>query len=278
MVGGLKLKCDFKTYETHWGVHYSCIINDSEILMSRNRYVTQIIGIHIENKNNSDVQKVYSKHQSWKYLPKNLGSFFENLKVLQVISSNERLNLLKGDLQGLDKLKILDVQRNKIESIPKNYFEGHSSIEIISFRFCYLSFVHKTALGALVNLRAADFSSNACADFNFDDLNSIEDLKRNLIECDGTRKIFREPCSFDDSGSESDEFDYDYKAAGNKTTTTTEKPVKLAIIRKKKSFIQNHARWIISLCVLIIIISVSINVFCYLKSCNLTDHVIRVKV
>lgn len=190
------LECDFKYYQSAWGSNYACIAQNLRInLFDRN--VAEVKGLHDAPKTNDDVEKVFIKKQFCPYLPLNLGRHFKNLKTLYVMNSNVQY-LMDGDLDGLPKLKNFDVSHNPIETISKDFFKGHGSIEIISFFDCHLKVIDPRALDPLENLREAHFQYNVCIreDFLGSDVKKINDLKaeirKNCNQKTNVEKIFAE--------------------------------------------------------------------------------------
>jgi hypothetical protein len=126
-----------------------------------NRTITQVRGRHQPGRSNSDVAQVFIKDQSCPYLPRNLGTFFSNLEIFYVMMSGVQ-ELMRKDLEGLNKLKVFDVSHNPIKRLKKNFFQDHSSLEIVSFFECELSVIEKGALVPLTNLSRANFEYNKC--------------------------------------------------------------------------------------------------------------------
>lgn len=159
--------------------------------------MTAITGQHEEIKSNDDVKQLMIKKQACPYLPLNIGSFFKNLEIFYVMNSNV-YHLLKGDLEGLTQLKIFDVSHNPIEQLGRDFFEGHASIEVISFYDCHLKLIDPTALDPLKNLSEAYFNMNSCIDFS--DKFNIDGLKVEIRDKCHKEK-YKEDIFFDNSES-----------------------------------------------------------------------------
>lgn len=183
------LDCDFKEQITIWGREYCCVARGFRTTLN-DRNVTEVRGTHVDRMTNNDVKKIFVKKQSCPYLPLNLASHFKNLETFYVMNSNVQ-HLLKGDLDGLTKLKVFDVSHNPIEQIGEDFFIGHQSIKIISFYDCHIKFVHPNALDPLVNLEEGHFQNNVCIDFHGTSANEIDNLKTKLLDkCQNYEKIF----------------------------------------------------------------------------------------
>lgn len=175
------LSCTFEDFDSYWGKRYTGVVENLKTSL-KNREVTKVVGDHLPGKSNDDVKQIFIKGQDCPYLPIGLGKFFVNLEILYVIDSNVK-HLTSCDLNGLDKLRIFDVSHNPIKRLKGDYFQGHPTIEIVSFFECSLSFIEKGALDPLVNLKEGHFQFNACIDYRADHQSKIERLKMKIDEC-----------------------------------------------------------------------------------------------
>lgn len=172
------LKCDFKNFKSFYGIEYTCEVFDLRATIV-DRTISAIEGKHMEGRTNADVKKLYLKKQSCPRMLRKIPSFFPNLEILYVMNSNLQ-KLTNEDLDGLTKLKVLDVSHNPIKLLEENVFEGHSTIEKISFFDCHLTQIHVNALDPLINLSAAYFDYNVCTEFRCDDEYEVERLKLDI--------------------------------------------------------------------------------------------------
>lgn len=161
-VNAIILNCEYGPGSDGYGNYYSCVAKNFQTTFT-DRNVSEVTGNHTSGKSNDDVEQVYIFKQSCPFLALNLSSHFKNLKVLYVSTSNVR-HLLNGDLDGLTKLKIFDVAHNPIEEFQSDIFNGHESIERVSFYNCHLKIIDPDVLNPLVNLKKAHFDKNACID------------------------------------------------------------------------------------------------------------------
>ena len=167
---------------SYWGVKYACVAQNLKTSLSE-RTVTEIKGTHAEGKTSDDVEKVLIEGQTCPYLPINLGTHFKNLEVLYVMKSGVQ-HLTNVDLHGLTKLKTFDVSYNPITRLHKDFFVGHSNIEVVSFYQCELTFVEKGTLDPLTNLKEGHFQFNACVDYRGDDQSLLPGLMIELKHCE----------------------------------------------------------------------------------------------
>ncbi|KAG5683948.1 hypothetical protein PVAND_013204 [Polypedilum vanderplanki] len=189
---GIKLNCRFEDYKTVYKFSYTCLAQNLQTTLNE-RTVTEVVGDHIFGKTNNDVEKVFIQHQNCHCIPRNLGEFFPNLKILYIMKSNVQY-LMDGDLDGLDKLKIFDVSHNPIDQIGENFFKGHSSIMIISFYDCHIKKVTPGSLNSLTNIERMHFEGNACVDqrFDVDSSSSLEEVCENIYDkCHGNDHVLK---------------------------------------------------------------------------------------
>jgi Leucine-rich repeat (LRR) protein len=187
----LNLHCTFREYHSHWDTHkqfnttngtrYTCIAENLTTSVL-DRTVINLVGNHSDRKSNDDVKKVFIGKQNCPYLPLGIGKLFKNLEIYYVEGSNVS-RLTKDDLNEMPKLKILDLSRNPITNLTRDYFQGHDSIEIIAFFDCKLTFIEKGALDSLVNLAEGHLHSNICVDYLARDRSQIPELKKRIEKC-----------------------------------------------------------------------------------------------
>lgn len=280
----IELNCRFEVFKTNWGEFYTCNLEDL-VTTENDRKVTKINGIHVEGKTDGDVEKVFGEFQNCPFLPTNIGEFFKNLSILYIRKSGIK-TIKEGDLDGLDKLRVVDLSHSSIEKIPKNFFKGHSTIEIIAFYECHLTLVEPGALDPLVKLKQGHFRFNPCIDLNADRSYLLGPLKHLIKKCDGTKKFIEPQNSSDDkdytiSQEEINELEsckkqlQDLKQEQAKLQLfTTPKPCttpKPTVIKEinyvtktaEKSFIERNAVAIIFVFVAFLIISIALNVTIY---------------
>lgn len=172
------LHCEYKMHSTVWGTRYTCAPNNFRTSLN-DRNVTSVQGVHNFGKENSDVKKLFVQKQSCLYLPLNLGSNFPNLEIFYMMNSNVQ-HLLNGDLDGLSNLKVFDASHNPITQLGRDFFKGHSTIEIVSFYDCHLKIIDPEALNPLINLKEAHFQYNVCLAISADEVSQIDEIKEEI--------------------------------------------------------------------------------------------------
>lgn len=143
--------------------------------------MTGIVGSHFYRNTNADVERLFIEKQFCPFLPTGLGNFFENLLILFIAESNVQ-HLQKGDLDGLKKLKTLDLSRNPIDYLTADVFEGQESLTRVVFWGCHLRFIDPASLNPLVNLKEAIFDENVCVDSRCEKKTCMDDMKNIFTE------------------------------------------------------------------------------------------------
>lgn len=261
---GIVLQCDFMNRHSYWGINYACIAKNLETTLE-NRTITEVKGNHIKGKTNDDVQKILIHNQNCPVLPINIGKFFKNLETFYVMESQVKI-LTNDDLKGLDKLRIFDVSHNPIERIENGYFEGKSTIEMLSFYKCALKFVGSSALDPLINLKEGHFQYNHCIDYQGTNKQLLPILKRNLIYCNEKDNIDLYATPPPDSDDEEKGMDFEEegiypeevkKVEELQSTSTEPRPNEVHYINEYQlTFVGRNAFLIILLLLFVIIVGI----------------------
>ncbi|CRK98185.1 CLUMA_CG011550, isoform A [Clunio marinus] len=227
------LVCEYKRELSDYGSAYTCDAQNFQDSFE-NRNVTSAQGNHEADNSDEFVTKLFMKKQFCPYLPLNTGSIFPNLEIFYIMNSNVK-HLLKGDLDGLNKLRTFDVSHNPIEVLQADFFKGHDTIEIISFYDCHLKLIDHNALNSLPKLRKAYFNYNVCIDYQADDEDMIESLaERFSYNCeDNDHQIFH---------------------SGKNDKSHLKEDKKAVHVEDKLPFVKSNAYWILFFLLLIIIL------------------------
>lgn len=163
-IDAITLDCKYEMKYPNYQKQYTCVAENLRT-EHNNRDVVSIGGLHKEGMSISNVNKLDIYKQSCPFLPKNLGTHFKNLEYLKVTNTNLKF-LIDGDLDSLTMLKSFDVSWNPIEELGRNFFNGQTKIEFVSFFFCHLKVIDSGALLPLVSLESANFLDNICISFH----------------------------------------------------------------------------------------------------------------
>lgn len=88
---------------------------------SLEREIQLVEAIHENGKSNSDVVWMSFSKQSIVFLPRNLHEIFPNLRLLSLNSCGIE-NISRKDLKGLEHLEYIDLDHNRLTSIPDDLF------------------------------------------------------------------------------------------------------------------------------------------------------------
>jgi Leucine-rich repeat (LRR) protein len=130
--GAIEISCDFEFDDWSWTdrLLYTCKTKDVNIEFP-GVLVSDFVGQHDPGKNNTNVEQISVSWQTVKFIPKGIANIFANFKSLEIqISSLEFLQ--KSDFESYEKLEILILENNKIESVPENAFEILENLKEVS--------------------------------------------------------------------------------------------------------------------------------------------------
>ena len=94
--------------------------------------VLRVVGDHIADWTNKDVDAVLISNIGLNYFPRLIGQFFPNLKTLNVNSCGIN-RITRFDFTDLPNLEQLMMNGNKITALPDGVFEETPVLEAISF-------------------------------------------------------------------------------------------------------------------------------------------------
>lgn len=177
------LDCDYKSLNASSDDLYTCVSDDFETTRD-DSLITEIFGVHINNKTDNDVKQLYVFNQSVPYFPGGLGSKFPNLESIVIKNSSLKF-LFKSDLFGLSKLKFFDVSANEIVLIAPQLFENNEELEEIHFEDNKITSISDDLFDSLGILTTFHLFNNVCVEKDSDILtflSSLTDIKKNLRE------------------------------------------------------------------------------------------------
>lgn len=128
--------------------------------------VVRVAGEHINDRTRKDVDTVAVFNINMRCIPDGLGGIFPNLETLSVVSC-ELDRITKEDLKGLNNLKHLALNGNKITRLPDNLFIDTPQIETLSFYGNRIKYIGRATFDPLTNLSYANFKLNTNIDICF---------------------------------------------------------------------------------------------------------------
>lgn len=128
--------------------------------------VVRIVGEHLNDNTNEDVEAVSFSNFKLIEFPKNLGYFFPNLKYLSITNCGLTY-IYKYDLMGLPHLKHVNLNGNSIKVLPNNLFENNSKLEAVSLYLNRIEFIGRNIFDSLDHLSYINLKMNASIDVCF---------------------------------------------------------------------------------------------------------------
>lgn len=125
--------------------------------------LVRIVGDHLEDCTNEDVEAISFKDIKMHRFPRQLHRFFPNLRVLTINSCGLK-SIAKLDLLGLKNLRQLTMNGNGIISIPGNLFDETPKVETLSFYGNKIEFIDSNIFNTLHDLKYANFKMNVSID------------------------------------------------------------------------------------------------------------------
>lgn len=165
---------------------YICQVNAIKITTSdateNQGNVTNITGIHLEGKSNTDVIVFTSVRKKFEKFPRNLPQFFPNIDKIQISTSNIR-TLTRDDLEAFGgKLKELYFVYNALEVIEGDLFEGTPNLEVVELSGNKITRVDPGAFSRLQKLSSLHFSFNPCYSSYANDRKAVIELVGKIVE------------------------------------------------------------------------------------------------
>lgn len=177
---GLNLHCKF--YFTHLNIigdAYGCFIGPSENVPVDHNVLESVTGEHLDGRSNTDVELLDISYMELRSLPKNLESFFPNLKGIEL--SNTNISWISAQhLQPFADLLMFSAVETNFHSLDGDLFKFTRKLKWINFSYGKLNHVGRNLLTDLKDLQFAGFEKNPCIDM-FAYSEEINELSYQLI-------------------------------------------------------------------------------------------------
>lgn len=157
----ITIDCEFKTDFIHdWGDRYSCR-TIKFITKDGDKRINLVNGDHLKGRMNENVTQYFARGLNVERFPSGLGDYFVGLEVVRISVCNMRL-LIKSDMEGLGRLKYLDLIGNKIEKLDSNAFDHAPKLIEVILNNNRLQFIGAQFLESLKNIQSISFGGNIC--------------------------------------------------------------------------------------------------------------------
>lgn len=134
--------------------------------------LTNVIGKHPDQKSLDDVELLMIVDQNMISIPKNIETFFSNVKALDI----ERSNLMKisaKDLKPFPQLKVLGLYGNDLTSLEAGLFDFNSELVLIELSENKIEFIDDGLLENLDHLEYFYILNNPCISAFKDDRDEV---------------------------------------------------------------------------------------------------------
>lgn len=208
VANGLWLECNFVfTNQGELGRTYTCLANIVSI--GDERSVSEMYGEHVDGQNDSSVHALLY-NQIINFTPRNISSFFPNLRVLQANSINSS-ELRREDLEGFKSLTSLRFANNNLREIDNDLFIKNPLLTSIYFEHNPIRHVAHNVFDSLTELNTLYMFNTSCTSkFAANNRSDVELLKfRLLLECPPTFRMTEERIVNGDALSDKVKFQID---------------------------------------------------------------------
>ena len=127
------------------------------IITSMNETITSVNG----RTEPTSLPAFWIQTQTTHYLPKGLGKFFPNLKVIAVRKSSLK-SVTQDDLKSFTQLFRADFMDNNLEKLEDDLFEFNPMLQQVRFDGNKLYYIGGNLLSNLKNLKLSEFMNNPC--------------------------------------------------------------------------------------------------------------------
>lgn len=187
----LTFECLF--VEVPWmaiGMNYQCQTKPFNVEASQ--HVTNVCGIHMDNKTNNDVIAIHIKNcTELSYIPKGLLNIFPNLIGIYLEACG--ITTLNGsELNEYPQLKLFALELSQLYYVPGNFFAHNPEMLLISFVGNKINATGKDLLSNLNKLSEVYFEDNVCINGNATTIEEIPEFSEKLnCQCSIASDMFK---------------------------------------------------------------------------------------
>ncbi|CAG9810076.1 unnamed protein product [Chironomus riparius] len=182
----INLDCSFNT-NFHYsivGKVYRCEIqNDLQVSSPDDFVADSTSGEHWTEMGDHNVTGLFAHSKDWKFMPKNVEKFFENIKLIDIIKSKIQ-EIHQSDLKPFQKLVYCGFKDNEIQTLETGLFDYNLELELISFWNNRITQVGPNVFDHLTKLTWLYFDENPCLNMRVEDnrqgvLSMVEKVTQN---------------------------------------------------------------------------------------------------
>lgn len=165
--------CEFKDDKEKG---YKCEVKYMKITSKEDRTITDVTGDHLNGNTFAEVVYFDSDHNTIKFFPLELKTFFKNLVNVRIVNATMS-EIHSSDLHQFDEqLMNLWLSDNEIEFIESDLFQFNENLNVISFYNNKLRHIDNGTFGELKKLVKLRLDGNSCIDKIAHNRNSVIDL------------------------------------------------------------------------------------------------------
>lgn len=162
------------------GMNYQCQTKPFNV--DSTQYLTNVTGVHMENKNNVDVAAIHiSNCTDLNYIPKGLLSIFPNL-IGMYLHGCGIASLNGTELNEYPTLKLFALELSPLDHVPGNLFAQNPDVFFVSFNDNKINSTGRDLLSNLNKLSEIYFENNVCIDVHANTVQQVNEAKENLIQ------------------------------------------------------------------------------------------------
>jgi hypothetical protein len=156
----MKVECDFEFIDffdrtNHKYVKkYSCVVLAASVSKPGEK-IDAFIGDHKRGKTFSDVEVIQFKDTNVQFFPRGLNHTFPRLKSVIIMNCGLK-RMYRKDLDGLESLAELNLNRNELDSLPSDLFINMKDLKYVRFSGNKIEFMDSKMLKPLVESRAIE--------------------------------------------------------------------------------------------------------------------------
>lgn len=127
----MEIECQFRNVTWDGTSKYTCCVTSATITKP-DTPIAAFKGQHHSGKSNKNVAGIWFKDTLVEFMPKGLAIIFPSLTNLDIVNCQLK-QLTMEDLGGLDKLEVLLIRSNKLQSVPTNLFLNMPKLRVVNF-------------------------------------------------------------------------------------------------------------------------------------------------
>ena len=130
---GDQLKCDFGNVDFHFNNRYDSLYSCHVTSLDNSNTINGYNGVHNTNKNDKDVKGIWIHDTNAKYIPENLGPFFNIISF--AIHNTHLVEIKSKDFSGMQGLETLKLYKNSISYVSSNAFSTLPKLKLINLNY-----------------------------------------------------------------------------------------------------------------------------------------------